>query len=339
MDDLIQSIFDNLNILQTSLLFLKLGILHPFIIDHEEIINNIKNKTNYEISNSNIESVIDMSKTYAIGNVNESLIHIFLSIPYLSDNEYKVYEVVPLPKVIEKGLVYVSNIKKYFIISNDKKYYSEEMELNCHELNDMKWCKNTILKTTDSNPTCISDMFLYNSVSLCEYKNFPLSTTIYHKINNGLIITSTEIISINIICNQLFKNLTSFRGTRVFIVPKGCELHSPNFIYNQYKDFNYIFNLKPFIIELPKCCEQFNIPKQIELNNSMTLTNLQTIPDLKGQILKLKTNWDIMKSKMQTVPHFLNNYPSSWITLRFLIALAVSISVYFKRKKKKNAIY
>ena len=80
LDDLIQSIFDNLNILQTSLLFLKLGILHPFIIDHEEIINNIKNKTNYEISNSNIESVIDMSKTYAIGNVNESLIHIFLSL-------------------------------------------------------------------------------------------------------------------------------------------------------------------------------------------------------------------------------------------------------------------
>ena len=68
LNDLSLLIEMELNTFQTSVLFLKSHVIHPYLLDHNEIITHCQNKMGYELTAKNIEFALSYSKINAIAS-------------------------------------------------------------------------------------------------------------------------------------------------------------------------------------------------------------------------------------------------------------------------------
>ena len=76
-----------------------------------------------------------------------------------------------------------------------------------------------------------------------------------------------------------------------------CIVKTELLIFVPYKNNALVINAEPKIIDLPNCCEEFLIPNPEDLNQTLTLSNIRKINDMKLQIVQIKTRWDKLKQK------------------------------------------
>lgn len=161
IDNLLVSAQVQIDRLKNSILFLKAGVVDPYLMDTEELSNAmVPSILNYNFSSSDIDLLLSQSKPVAAYDPRSNMIHIIFTVPTASQFQYKLYENFVIPKMVNSQMTILSNIPRYFAVSNDNRVYFYTEELNCFKVNKEYICKTALTFDVRMKRDCITDIFL-----------------------------------------------------------------------------------------------------------------------------------------------------------------------------------
>ncbi|CAD7082648.1 unnamed protein product [Hermetia illucens] len=233
-----------------SLLFLQTGILDPFILKPEQLLeqlNKLQEKDNLTIHPliSNYQQLMIDLKLKAF--IKENKVYVVISIDTVTEENFDLYEVLIFPYIKENNGITVENLPRYLIVSKDHEHYATsndidfkkgeqvnsvkdrlvELENCCFNLNldDIKQNNVKINKLASDNIHELKDL----TAEVAEQSNFwennikPLPKLMYE--NKWYITTFGTIIAIGII---YFVAKCCFRENAKFILFKKCFCRNKN---------------------------------------------------------------------------------------------------------------
>ncbi|CAD7087765.1 unnamed protein product [Hermetia illucens] len=209
-------------ILRESLLFLQSGILHPFILEPEQLItepNKLKEKHELAITPL-ISNYKDITKDLNLNAYTlEKKIFIIIELDTI-----QMYETLIFPYVKENKIVTLQNLNKYLIVSNDKDFFA-----NINDIANKAICKPIPLRSSiDEN--CISRLFFKQNDKYCEFRRIDSDLEIMHKISNLKLITINSLTTqYECRCNTSEK--INLIGSNLLTLTDDCTIHTVTLDY------------------------------------------------------------------------------------------------------------
>ncbi|XP_037909192.1 uncharacterized protein LOC119650438 [Hermetia illucens] len=317
-----------IEILRDSLLFIQAGILHPFILEPEQLVeelNNIKEKDDLAISPliGNYKFITKDLQLSAY--LKQKKIFVVISMDKVTRQHFELYETVVFPYIRTNVVITIDNLKKYLIISKDREFYITIDELDCKEIGEVKICKPLPLKSIYIK-SCVINLFLKQSDKECEFRKIDADLDIMHKINNLQLLT-VNTMETNVECKCNKSKEIKIIGTNILSFTNDCSIHSVTHDYLPEKIAFESFTKRDRIIELEDCCTIFNIKDIKQSENrigKLSTDNVHEIKDLTLELVEQANFWD---KAVQPIPKIIrrNSIVSSIIGIVVLVAIAFSI--------------
>ena len=326
LDSLILSVEVQIEKLRNAILFLKSGVIHPFLFDGDEVLNTLTyEKVRYIVSPKDIDAVLSNSRPVALFDSEKSIIHIIFLFPIASQQSYYLYENLIIPKASEEGIVVLDNISQYLAVSVDHTRYANIDTLTCFILSDVRICKPIPMLNVGFDRDCLVDLFFQNTDVNCVYKKLHHDLQIHNVLNTGLIVHSSSMISVDLSC-QNFSESLNISGSYLIQPPPNCLVNSSYFEYQLpgVVEETKLNNRYPLII----CCSTYFTPIVLnQTNNSsskLILRSLHEIRSLNGSKAAEKLlDWKTFHMEIKdTSKHY------GWLCLG-LIAIIV-LYVYYR---------
>lgn len=216
----------------------KMGIIHPSLITPKELLEHIKDikvslpggtdlPTDFDIQN--IYELVRLSDI-AIYYSNDNLVFI-ISLPLIYQNNFILYNLIPVPVCTGTDCVYVKPSNKYLAISKTKEHYAiydEFYYTHCKHGRDFLLCpEGNPLHPRSSRPACEVQL-LQDPVKVppsCEIRHVQIGTSIFHKKrfkNEWIYVTNYDVIFVT--CDE-DKESTShtLKGVGIIRLNETCK--------------------------------------------------------------------------------------------------------------------
>lgn len=289
IENLFLSIQTQIDKLKNAFLFLKSGIVDPYLVDPAEIIHSLTlDVINFNISFKDLDTLITQRKPVAIFDESSDEIHIIFTFPIVDVSTYNLYENFAIPKLFDKEIIAVNNIPKYFAINSDNSSYFSSDIVPCSQISIGYICKKIF--TFDSNETrsCISDIFLNEDDSKCTYNSLKHSIDVYNIIDYGLVIFSSYGINIELRCAN-FSNFSILQGAHLLLPPFNCSLNSKMFTFKNTVS-NRSFALTHFVPHISCCSKYFKINNSSKFNEHLILNSFHDIKTVSSDSVTSQIN-------------------------------------------------
>lgn len=326
LDSLILSVEVQIEKLRNAILFLKSGVIHPFLFDADEVLNTLTyEKVRFIVSPKDIDAVLSNSRPVALFDSDKSVIHIIFLFPIASQLSYYLYENLIIPKASDGSIVVLDNVSRYLAVSVDHTHYATIDTLTCFILLDVRICKPIPMLNVGFDRDCLVDLFFQNTDVNCVYKKLHHDLQIHNVLNTGLIVHSSSMISVDLSC-QNFSESLNISGSYLVQPPPNCLVNSSYFEYQLpgVVEERKLKNRYPMII----CCSSYFTPivlNQANNNSSkLILRSLHEIRSLNGSKAAEKLlDWKTFHMEFKD-----SSWHFGWLSLG-LIAIIV-LYVYYK---------
>lgn len=319
--------------LKTSILFLKSGVVDPYLVDHEELFQAMSyEKLGYKITLDDIDTIIRHSKPSAVFEREKKVIHILFKIPIVDETKYRLYENLVLPKVINGTVVVLRDISKFIAISTDNSLYFKTETLDCLKLNNLFISKNRLLYKTFSRRSCETSVFVEQSDAECRYKEFELKFETHNAVGSGFVIFSSEGLSVDLKCPN-YTETTVLINSNLIIPPTNCNVSSSLFevTANTRSGTKNLINKFPKII----CCSKFF--KADQRNKVEETIKLKSLHDLKTfdntETIKQLNIWE----KFKTFDYKENAERYTYGIILICLAIVIAFSWFFFKGKRTTS--
>lgn len=135
-----------------SLLFIQNGVIHPRVIEPLQLLDELNqlHLDNSLLFEPTIENYANIIKEIEIkAYVKNQEIIVLLQIPIVTKEEFDLFEIIAIPKIVTNGLVLIDVPDKFLTIKRDKELYNLKNNLeDCKEINGNYICKNELYKNT-----------------------------------------------------------------------------------------------------------------------------------------------------------------------------------------------
>ncbi|KAF0726158.1 Integrase catalytic domain-containing protein [Aphis craccivora] len=239
----------------------KIGVVHPSLITPQELLEHVKDIKVSLPGGTDLPTDLDISNIYelvklsdvAIYYANDNLVFI-ISLPLIYQNDFILYNLIPVPVCIGNDCVYIKPINKYLAISKSKEHYATYDEFyytHCKHARDFLLCpEGNLLHPRCIRPTC--EVLLLQDPSKvppsCEVMHVQIGTTIFHKKrfkNEWIYVINYDVIFVT--CDE-DKESTShtLKGVGIIHLNETCKGYATRDILlpgkvdskSEYADFN-----------------------------------------------------------------------------------------------------
>lgn len=255
IDNLIFSVQAQIEKLKTAILFLKSGVVDPYLVDGDELIKTLTyQRLNYQVTPKDVDLILGNRKPVAVFDGESHMIHVIFMIPIAKETSFNLYENLIIPKIVNSSTIILDNIPKYFAVSNDNLHYFTLESLDCFIVYELYICKNTIVYNFGFERECITDLFFQNVDSHCQYKKLKQKFDIHNILNSDMIMFSTAGISVQLTCAN-FTDIKNLTGSYLIQPPYNCSVNSTIFEFdnNEIQRESLLVNKIPIIA----CCSTF----------------------------------------------------------------------------------
>lgn len=306
-------ILSKLEEIETSLTFCKLGILHPSIISTLALkveLKNIKEKFYPQIKLDE-EDILDVESQLRVScSIAKDQIRYFISIPIFNPQLFELYNLIPIPRVVNSNFITIAPSKRFFL--KDKNKEIKALNSNCQKALKF-YCSHQLIDT--HNYKCEEEILFNSTSSSCKYTKVEFTNDLMDyipEINSYLagFKEPTEII------------IKSVKGTKTHLL-QGIYLLSitneTSILYRKRElPFASTSNGRPHLLE------GLNPPAwdEIKPNTSLALNNIK--------LRDISSHMELMNPVFPTEED--PNYPKSVIIAGAVLFAIWAIYLIWKRK-------
>lgn len=280
LDNIFISVQVQIDKLKTAILFLKAGVVDPYLLDAEEFDHVLtKEQLKYNLSKQDIDVVLANSKPVALCDLKLKLIHIVFRIPVANDLKFDLYENFIIPKNVGSEIVILDNVKKYFAVSIDKKNFFYSDILNCFIISNNQYiCPNIVKFNMGVYETCLTGIFFKNNDSFCDYRKVTQKFDVHSVLSDELIMFSSTGMSVRLVC-VVASEIRYLIGSFILKPPGNCSVKSNVFSFTVEKTNQEIL-LRNKLPEIVCCSSFFQQTKSDQRTPSIMLKSLHDIRKL-----------------------------------------------------------
>lgn len=326
IENLLLSIQIQIDKLKTAILFLKSGIVDPYLVDTKDLFSSlIEELINYKITYNDLDNLNFQQKPIAIFDELNDAIHIIFSFPIVNKDSFNLYESFPIPKHFEDKIIIVDDVPKYFGISKDNSSYITDNLIPCLKISSGYICKNMYTFSVDKVPSCASDVYLKQDDNNCKYKSLKQSIDVYNIVDFGILMFSSFGVNVELKCSNNTDTI-NLKGSYLLVPPKNCILTSALFkFYNNSQVSNT--TLKHFVPVISCCSKFFKISNVSTFDDHVLLNSFHEIRKINADsVTKLISEWTIF-NKVDFKGHI-----KTWhlTTMSLVIIIFVVLVIYIK---------
>jgi hypothetical protein len=239
----------------------KVGIIHPSLITPQEFLEHVKDIKVSLPGGTDLPTDLDITNIYelvklsdlAIYYSNDNLVFV-ISLPLIYQNDFILYNLIPVPVCINNDCVYIKPSNKYLAISKSKEHYATYDEFfytHCKHARDFLLCpEGSPLHPRTIRPSC-EVLLLQDPAKVppsCEIMHVKIATSIFHKKrfkNEWIYVTNYDVIFVT--CDE-DKESTShtIKGVGILHLNETCKGYAARDILipgkvdykSEYMDFN-----------------------------------------------------------------------------------------------------
>lgn len=317
------------------------NIIHPSVITPSNLLNELAINYKYLPNHLQLPLDLDISTIHIIQRISNVLCYyvnnkiIFvLQIPLVSREEYKLFQVMPLPVAhndseLNSFSLIVPNTK-YVILSKDNVKYSNLPNLvKCNLLYSSNYiCDVPNIYVSNTKPSCESELLTKIVTKIpkeCNTKFIIGKLDSWTPLdNNKWIFVQSESVKATFDCKNKNSFEITIKGVGILTLPKDCTCYTKNTVL--FSQQNEILNItspvlfSDFSLIKDKCCNLNKLHATMEDWKIDKLRNIE-IDNMDLENSKLK-DIAIDIDKIQQSPHIVK-YGTHYSILTFIIIIIV----------------
>lgn len=330
---LILSIQAQIDKVHNAILFLKAGVLDPFVMDTDELMRSLSFKSlGYKVTLKDVDTVIDNSELIVASDKESHLIYVILQVPKVASTLFNLYQVLPIPKLFRNEIIILDNISKFLAVSADDSRFIINNTLDCFSTINSYICKPDIEFNSNRN-SCIPNIFFHKHDLECQYRKVKDNFNVYNTISKGIIIFSAVGLQVQIICSN-YNETRNITGPYFINIHSNCSVNSSIFSFDN-SDFETEAYLQDIIPQI-NCCSEFfySSTDRKNINATISLNSLKDIKNIDSE--SITNNWKHFTQIK--FPRQIKGWHISMTVGIILLILIIVIVIKVKRVKTKPLI-
>lgn len=282
LDSLILSVQVQIDKLRTAILFLKTGVVDPYLIDPEELSNILTiERLGYAAGFGDVGILIENSRPIVVFDSINKVIHIVLRIPIAKDDEFNLYENIVVPKIVNSSIFVIDSVPKYVAFANNNSIYVDSNLFKCIWVSGICITDRTAVYSVLDNRNCMTEIFTKSIDSLCQYRELKVKFQAHDVVNVGFILFSAVNISVDLTCGN-YSDSQVLNNSYLIIPPLNCNVTSSFFSFEGESNELEVdlVNVIPSIT----CCS--NYYKNVSISNVTDPLVLRSLHDIQGIDIK-----------------------------------------------------
>lgn len=323
--------------LHNALMFLKLGLVDPYIIDVEEIHQKTKGmRLNYDVKVEDIGNLIKASNISSFVNTTSQTVYIAIGLPVAGNSSYELYSVIRIPQMIGGQKKVIEQANKFLLVAEDKRSYWQGDNFKHLRIGKTLLTKRRSMSTLLNNVSCEVSVFQFMTDKGCVYKPWEKQLEVEIITNGGYLMVWFESRIVSFTCSNEKGNFSINEPTLVQL-EEGCEISGDGFSITGTVQEGQMA-LKDMAIKM-ECCSGFdlNITKSSTWDDTPEVEEQVVIENVNDQLQELKTRLKNYKKK-EVEPLYLVTAPTVLILFAVATGLVFWYVVIIKARDKVNRI-
>lgn len=322
--------------IRTALVFSRINVMHPSIIEPHLLIRDFTSITDSQSTlpinptTANImilESLIDI-KAYQ----QHSTITFLLEVPLVSKETYDLYHLYSLPIPINNAMKFIIPTAHYVLYN--EQYYGN-LNDNCKEILPAKFlCSNIeLLPISPESPCEIQIIMLTNQYQNCKQISMNLKDVKTQKIeNNNWIVVSPHQNRLTSYCNDN-QYIKLIEGTNIIHIPLGCSISINGKIIKNAQLVRSSQN-KPLQFE-------YNIEISKNSSRNITINSLSLERINLGNTNRILEDFNTLEEELESVTPLITSNPSIWTIILYVILIIMLLYIIIRivKGRKLNSFY
>lgn len=122
--NLVESVRNQVTRLHNAILILKAGVIDTFLLDRQELATAINGADlGYKMLASEVEDLLNFCPINVISDTINKFIYIIVTVPRVDERKFALFSMIPIPQIINKKTMIMTNIKKHLLISEKLDYF------------------------------------------------------------------------------------------------------------------------------------------------------------------------------------------------------------------------
>ncbi|XP_077296696.1 uncharacterized protein LOC143918628 [Arctopsyche grandis] len=306
----ISTAFENL---LTAISFAKTGVLHPTVISHQriydELVKNIHNVNQnselpYPLTINNIQSLLDISSV--ISFVRDGIVIFDVQIPMVYKYEFTLYQYFPMPIAQDPSkpdmFLFIQPDQKHSYLAietfENRQHYALFKSIdNCKKLSNSRYlCRSDTIESTDEHPTCETKLLSEHTPTMpaeCDVRAVHGNINIWQRISNGRwIYVQTAINRLTMNCHDKDSiQEETVIGSGIMTIPDGCSANINSLHLTPSKKNNIKITLPEVFLNIwnESCCTSDILSEIKNAGEPATLIS-SDLNDLKKVSFKVNRN-------------------------------------------------
>lgn len=312
----------DLNNLINTVMFTKIGQIHPLVIPIKVFLEKLIESQEQlpvgtffpvTLKDENMHLILKMSEITSY--LQNNILVFIIKVPITDQEIFELYNMIPIP---QKGSLVTSTVminprRKYLVISKTRNKFilTDEVNNHCKDIGFEKICKSKTFVNPYTNAVCETELFIVNKMLDCDVRYVKNDVEIWHKLekqNTWLYtITRPTVLTINCGHNQDI----GISGTGSFTI-KNKECKASTIYHSLIPDLELKAFYENKIISKDlledDCCieENLRILTKLQPIDSIKITNvnLKELAETAHKITIAKGKISDILSKPNPVHHF-----------------------------------
>lgn len=316
--------------MHSALMFLKAGVVDPYILDIGEIkVNADTMGQGYEI---NVDSINDLQGAANIStfiNSTSKTIFVAVSLPVAGNSTLDLYSVNRIPQLIGGQRMIIERASTFLLIAADKRSYWQGDNLKHVRVGDTVIIDRLPMMALRGNASCEATVFQFMTDTRCQYKKWEKELEV-EVVTNGYLISSFEESNVSYVCSKE-KGVFTINEPMVVLMEEGCAVSGDGFAIEGATQDRKI-TLQDLAIRVD-CCSIFDTNRPEPMPSGNVSLDFVNITDVGIQLWELKNSLLEYRSK-QIEPLMLFGVPVGVV----LIMAGIILTIWYVRITRGRAI-
>lgn len=275
--------------LHDAMLFLKSGVIDPFIVEEDEIVNAMgRGAAGYTIKQGGLEELFRASTLHSFMNETSKTIYIIIGVPVLGNSSSDLFSITRVPQRANGKRIIIKEAKRYLLVSEDKRNYWIGDNFSHVKVGDTIIGHQIPMSSLNEGADCEVTVFQFGVDRGCVYHDWDKQWEVEIITNRGHLLVWFNIRQIWFECDKEKGNLTISEPTLIRI-KDDCAVQGEGFRIERTAVDSDI-GLEDLVIKIG-CCTDFDLDNNLGVTREKVNTsyNLMNFTDMDRQIRDLQS--------------------------------------------------
>lgn len=275
--------------LHDAMLFLKSGVIDPFILEEDEIVNAMRRgNTGYTIKQGGLEELFKASTLHSFMNETSQTIYIVIGVPVLDNPISDLFSITRIPQRANGKRIIIKEAKRYLLVTEDKRSYWVGDNFSHVKVGNTIIGHQIPMSSLNEGADCEATVFQFGVDRGCVYHDWDKQWEVEIITNRGNLLVWFDIRQIWFECKKERGNLTISEPTLIRI-KEDCAVQGEGFRIERTAVDSDI-GLEDLVIKIG-CCTDFDIDNNFGITQEKlnTTYDLMNFTDMDRQIKDLQS--------------------------------------------------